>query len=511
MRIAIGIFIFLMFHLEGLLAQDRVLPIASYFRDQSFLVHPGTPVFPQENAEINLYKILEDSTLRYSAFGYLLYNKELIELHKKEGSLWITPLLDVQVGKGLNDTLARRMQNTRGVRMEGALGKTVFFTTSFYENQAVFAPYLHNYALSRGELYPLSDSTYQQQNGVVPGAARTKYFKTEGLDYAFAMGMVRWQMLKNLNVYWGNQPVFLGSGCRSLFWSDNSLPGMNLRVHYKLGKRWDFQMVRMRGQNLLRRPQTTNVEAFYETKSLSLSSIYFHPNSKSGIGIVETGTWYRGDSLQKTPIQPTYFIPVPGASVLQEAISEEAYSMLGLDVYLGLRSLYFYGQIGMNPARSNSMFYQAGVRIHHPRFPLAFVQLEYNHSDKQAYAATNPRLHATNGNLPLAHPMGSGVDELVFRMHADWNHFFLNAQTNFYLNQNANYQHLLPLYTNQEYINQQVIFQQLELGYRFNRAYGLDLFVRQQYRQTSTSVSDTKNTWISAGIRTQLTNLYSDF
>jgi hypothetical protein len=120
-------------------------------------------------------------------------------------------------------------------------------------------------------------------------------------------------------------------------------------------------------------------------------------------------------------------------------------------------------------------------------------------------------MHATNGNLPLAHPMGSGVDELVFRMHADWKHVFLNVQANFYLNQNANYQHLLPLYTNQDYINQQVLFQQVELGYRFNRAYVFDLFVRQQYRQTTMGDSETKNTWISAGIRTQLTNLYSDF
>lgn len=511
MKATVVCILLIFFFVGTVTAQNRVLPIASYFRDQALISNPQTPVFPQENKDVNLYKVLADTTVRYSAFGYALYNKELIELHKAEGSIWITPLLDVQLGKGLNDTLGKRMQNTRGVRMEGALGKTVFFTTSFYENQAIFAPYLHNYALARGEGYPMADSTYQQQNGVVPGAARTKYFKTEGLDYAYAIGMIRWQAQKNLNIYWGNQPVFLGSGYRSLFWSDNSLPGMNLRVHYKLGKRWDFQMVRMRGQNLLRRPQTTNVEAFYETKSLSLSSVYFHPTTKSGIGIIESGTWYRGDSLQKTPIQAAYFIPIPGASILQEVISQKANSMIGLDAYWGFQNLFVYGQIGLNPMGAQRAFYQVGLRFHHPRFPLSFVQVEYNHTDKQAYTASNPRLHATNGNLPLAHPMGSGVDELLLRFHLEWNHFFFNFQTNYYINQNANYQHLLPLYTNQGYTGQQVIFQQAEAGYRFNRAYGLDLFVRQQYRQTSTSVSDTKNTWISAGIRTQLTNLYSDF
>jgi hypothetical protein len=357
----------------------------------------------------------------------------------------------------------------------------------------------------------LADSTYQQQNGVVPGAARTKYFKTDGLDYAYAVGMIRWRARKNLNIYWGNQPIFLGSGYRSLFWSDNSLPGMNLRVHYKLGNRWDLQFVRMRGLNLLRRPQTTNVEAFYETKSLSLSSIYFHPTSKSGIGIVESGIWYRGDSLQKTPIQAAYFIPFPGNALLQETNNDKAYSMVGLDVYWAFKNIYIYGQAGLNPFTQSSLFYQLGFRLHPSKFPLSFLQIEFNHTDKKAYTAENPRIHATTGNLPLAHPMGSGVDELLLRLHHDWKHFFVNFQTNFYLNQNTNYQQLLPIYTDQSYSGQQVIFQQAELGYRINRAYGLDLFVRQQFRHTSQNGLETNHTWLGAGIRTQLSNFYTDF
>lgn len=495
------------------MAQNRVLPIASYFKDQVFRMGTdASPVFPVENQVSNYYKYTKDSTKRYSNFGYALYNKELIELHKKEGSLWITPLLDISLGKGLADTLAKRSQNTRGARIEGALGKKVFFSTAIFENQAVFAPYIGQYVSQRGEFYPnAADSSYVLQNAVIPGAARTKPFKTEGYDYAYAVGMVRWTILPKLNVYWGNQSVFVGSGHRSMLWSDNSVPAMNLRVQYQLGEKWDFQFSKMRGFNLLRLPVATNGEAYYEPKSLSMAVIYFKPTKHTSIGLFEGGIWSRGDSLQKTPIQAAYFIPIPGGALLQEAINQKAYSLVGIDANHRFKNWMIYGQFGLNVNQSQSFVGQLGTRIFFKKASYSFVQVEFNHADKMAYAAQNPRIHYANYQLPLAHPMGGNLDELLLRFNFEWKHWFLSGQTSYYFNQSVNYKQLLPIYQVQNSATQQSFYQSLELGYRFNRSYGFDVFASFVYRNAWTSSTRMEGSWINFGLRTAINNHYYDF
>ncbi len=196
------IIVYCYFSFSTVFAQDRLLPIAQQFKDQAH--HSGTnftPVFPITNSVAKYYKMTMDSSKRYSAVGYFLYKRELIELKTAEGNLWITPLFDVSMGKGMTDS-SRISQNTRGMRVEGTFGKKVFYSTSFYENQAVFTHYFSDYISQRGELYyKPADSSYYTQNAVVPGAARTKPFKTNGYDYAFAFG----------NIHWKRTPLILGN------------------------------------------------------------------------------------------------------------------------------------------------------------------------------------------------------------------------------------------------------------------------------------------------------------
>lgn len=494
--------------------QNRVLPIGSYFRDQSFpTTNSFNPVFPVTNNQVQYFERVKDSAKRYSQFGYVLYNRELIVLKKDEGTIWITPLIDLSLGKTLNDTSAHRSQNTRGVRVEGILGKNFFFTTSFYENQAVFPEYISNYIEQRGEFYlNTTDSTYYQQNAVVPGAARTKPFKTEGYDYAYATGMIQWQMTPKLSASWGNQSLFVGSGYRSMLWSDNSVAAMNLRVRYAFSSRWELQLVKMRGLNLLRRPYTNNGEAYYEPKSLSFSTLYFHPSRTTSIGIFEGGIWNRGDSIRKTTIQGAYFIPIPGGATLQEAIGKDAYSLVGIDANARFDQWMIYGQIGTNFFTSGSMITQLGVRIYPLKNPLNFLQLEYNHADDFAYTAQSPRIHYTNYNLPLAHPMGRGLDELILRFNYEWNHWFCSGTTAYYFKQATDYTALLPLYqTSSNTASQSVLNQLIEIGYRFNRSYGFEVLGSFRYRNALANGQHSEGAWINLGIRTGLTNHYYDF
>lgn len=509
----------------GIPIMPRMLPIGSDFKDAVFLTAPnyesgipeqdtywqltGPSFFPV--GDFKYYDMMTEKKNRYSNFGYILHKRELIEIRDTNATIWITPLFDLSFGVELQDTAPKRYQNTRGARIEGRIGYKLFFTTSFYENQAILPSYVSDYVSQRGEQYPnMGDSTYGTQNAVIPGSARTKPFKVNGYDYAYATGMVSWLALKNLTIHFGNQPVFVGSGHRSLLWSDNSVGMMNLRAVYNV-RRWNFQFVRARGLNLLRRPEATNGEAYYEPKSISIATVHLRPTPNISIGLFEGGMWYRGDSISQKAIQPLYFLPLPGAAAIQESVDNaSAYALTGIDFRSYIKGHVLYGQFALNPAKSNSIVYQAGVRV----FPLKnrnlMVQLEYNHADDQAYLASIPRLNYGNYNLPVAHPAGNAFDELLLRCSWQQNHWFALVQTNYYLHQSSDATLLMPVNKTTTSYDRQVLNQYVELGYRFNRTYGLDVFAGFRYRYAN-DPQTYERAWISAGIRTQLNNHYFDF
>ena len=490
----------------------RILPLETNFRDVAFFSDSCfAPVFPISTNSSPVYDLLREDKKRYANFGYFLYQREIIQLVKKEGALWISPILDMQLGVQRGDSAQKQFMNVRGVRIEGSMKNKLFFSGAFYENQTILPSYVQEYVSNRGEFYPnMSDSSYYQVNAVIPGAARTKPFKTNGYDYAYATGLLHWEVLKKLSVAVGNTPFFVGSGYRSLLLSDNSLPSMHFRVQYRLGEKWDFQIARMQGINMLRIPYATNGEAMYERKAFSLASIYYHITEKLKIGLVEGAAWSRGDSIQKKPVEGAFYIPLPGAATLQEGINQKSYAYLGLDFNWRFWKMQAYGQYGRNIYSSNSDVAQIGFRYWPFKSHFYLIQAEYNHTSKNAYLAQNPRIHYSSYNLPIAHPMAGGVDELILRVRAEWKHLFISSSTNIYLNQNSSRRQLLPVYELNNGVNQRVFYQNLEIGYSFNRSYGLEVLASFKFRSLENVFGETQYYWINFGIRTAINNHYFD-
>lgn len=502
--------------LFSLLVNSQVSPIGSGFKDAHFAPTPARlkepSFFPMIDGSLSV--VLRDSVKRYSNFGHFLYQRQLIEITDSTvGAVRITPLINLSYGAELQDTNRKRYQNTRGVRLEGFIGKRVSFTTSFYENQAILPSYVSGYIQQHGEQYLSGiDSNYYTQNAVVPGAARTKIFKTTGFDYAFATGMITVNASRRCTIMWGNQPLFIGSGHRSMLWSDNSVGAMNLRVNYRFSEKWKLQFVRARGLNLLRRPNPTNGEAYYETSSLSIATLYFQPNEKVSIGVFEGGKWFRGDSASQKSIPALYFLPLPGAATLQEATkASSANALLGIDLRAWLGKHTVYGQFALNPAEKNSMVYQIGVRLYPAKNPFIQAQVEYNHADNNAYMSSVSRLNFSNYNLPIAHPSGNAFDEVVLRLLWEKEHWFIQSQTNYFFKQSENETLLMPIVKSSVTSSRQVINQSVEVGYRFNRTYGFETFAGFRYRHAEGSATYAEGSWVSVGIRTALTNHYFDF
>ncbi len=486
---------------------ERNLPVANYFRDQqAFDSTNYTSVFPILGKSTHYFNKVQDPKKRYSAFAYNLFHRELIEYTADEGKLWITPILNFQYGKSWEDSMRTISQNTRGIRIEGTLGKKLSFTTAIIENQVTLPAYMRAYAQARGEVYPnYAAGTFSQVNAVLFNAGRTKNFKQNGFDYGFALGGITWKASKKLILQWGNTTSFIGSGYRSMLWSDNAPASMNLRVNYQLSKRFTIDVLRMRGHNLLRRAENTSVEALYQTKLLGYEMLHFQVNKQLKIGVVECLSWFREDSLKRTTPSASFFIPLIGLSNAES--KQKVSSFLAVDVAWKNKFIQVYTQFGSNLKQTKSGVFQLGTRFLPFRNKLSFVQVEYNFSDKNAYTSVDKRMHLTNHHIFVAHPMGAAVSELVLRCNYEFRQFFLLASGNYYFTQNQHFQHLLSAGDWDGIDSKAVLTTQIQLGFHINRSYGLSFFSEIQGRKIENQTSS----FFRFGVKTALTSLLNDF
>ena len=196
-------------------AQQNTQLLHSYFKDQLFNnsrseVYVGSSFLPVIESEYNINYIIRDSSKQYYDFTEVLFKKHLLEAKGENYKLTISPIFDFAMGKDLKDTTHSTLfQNTRGLFIEGDLLKNFSFMTSVYENQSRFNQYETSYYSSLGEMYP-QGTNYITQNAVIPGAGRTKPFKTNGFDYAYAIGNIVYRPIQALAVIAGNSAQFIG-------------------------------------------------------------------------------------------------------------------------------------------------------------------------------------------------------------------------------------------------------------------------------------------------------------
>lgn len=510
--------VFILLITVSLSAQNRMVPITQTMKDFQYSSVEMTncfPLFPLQNSAIRYYDHTKDTSIRFSSIGHYLFHRELIQLKDSTAKIWITPLFDLTLGSESRDTSGLKIQNTRGARVEGIFGNKFFFSTSFYENQAVLPSYQRTFVIGKGELYPnLTKKNYYQSNAVIPGGTRTKEFKVNGFDYTYAIGNVSYFPTPKWGIHWGNQPVFVGNGHRSLIWSDNSPAFMNNRTTYQPNKRWYFQSIHGRGFNLMRRAFATSVEANYEPKLFNISSVYFKPIESLTIGLNETSIWYRGDSVKSSSISPTFFIPLPFAGITQLAINDhKVATQIALDASLKVGTNWYYAQVTRQMIGKSNGAIQLGCRLFPlKKLPSWMLQLEWNYSAKNTAHGPIPRLNFSHYNLPVAHPLGDNFNELLLRTHIEFlKYWSVDCQLNIFTHSVTAPNTMLPV-ADPLFLNyQSSVNQYVEIAYNFNRQIGFAFFSSFRYRYADIVGPNYEHSWVSFGVRTSLNNHYFDF
>jgi hypothetical protein len=440
-----------------------------------------------------------------------LLQEHLFELKDSNYQLFLSPIFNFSIGKDQTNLVDQRLfRNTRGYYLAGNLLNKLSFVSTFYENQARYSLYETAYFLEHGELYPTDSSNYQSQNAVIPGASRTKPFKEKGFDFSYAIGQIIYQPFKNLTISAGNAPQFIGVGYRSLLLSDNSLPAPHVRLKFTIKSKWEFNYMRMRLMNLVRKSAASSAEAYYDPKALSINYITYNFNPNFSLSFFEGLVWSMGDSIQTKGVHPLFYSPIPFLAELTLK-QQDLNSIIGLNVsYSGLKAQQFYGQLAFGNLK-NAYAIQLGWRSYSCfGIKKSMLQFEYNQATEKMYQSVNSRLSYSNGNLPLAHTMGNAFQELIFRFNVDYKRFYLDLKTTYYRLNNYSSISLLPVTKIKPLISTNLLFQVIELGYRFNKKTNFSAFVSWNYRSDQSNLLLPTNQFF-VGIKTSLDNHYSDF
>lgn len=512
---------FVLFCVLGLnsYAQQNFIPLNHFYKDRMYHStkkmegYTGNSFFPALESQYDLHTKIQDTSKQYYLVTEHLFKKHFLEFKGKNYHLMISPVFDFSLGKDFSDTASRKLfQNTRGFHIEGDLFKNFSFSSSFYENQSRNPMYQSSYFNAIGESYVVTaDSSYQTQNAVVPGMGRTKPFKNDGYDYAFAMGDIIYIPFKVLTISAGNTRKFIGDGYRSMLLSDNSFSAPNLQVNYRFLPRWEFVYLRSKLTNLLRRPASTTVEAYYDPTVLAVNYLSFKATKKLTISLFEGTNYSKGDSIVSKKASPWMYNPIPlvGAFVTN---ASEANSIIGLNVgYTVLPSMRLYGQIALN-SRHSGYGGQLGIRFMEPfKVNNLFLQVEGNYASQNLYRSTNPRISYSHFNLPLAHTKGEGFMEVLVRANYEIKRVYVDLKAIFYqLNEYSNQTHL-ALYDVGPRTSGTILHGTMEAGYRFNKKMNFSVFVNYTFRSSTVGGANQLTNVVGIGMKTNLINSYTDF
>lgn len=499
--------------------QQKLLPLNSFYKDQLFanktnpIINNGS-FLPVSESDYDLIEAINDSSKQYYDFTEILFKKHLFEIAGEDFHINISPVFDFTLGRDLSDSIKRNLfQNTRGILIEGDLFKNFSFSTSFYENQGRYARYETDFYEGAGELYANAAGTgYYSDNAVIPGATRTKPFKTDGFDYGFAFGYLCYRPLKSLRITAGNNQQFIGDGHRSLLHSDNTSNAPYFRIDWNISSKFKFTYNRSRLVNLMRRMASSSAERYYETKGYSINYITYMPTKKINISLFEGSMWNRGDSVISRNSHPMYYNPIPLISSLIVKNKNEFSSVVGLNLGVAITNNHrAYGQLAMHDLDVEHLAFQIGYRGY--RFfgiNDLMIQTEFNSIPSGFYSNSNPRLNYTHYNLPLAHPKGQSLSEILVRANYEKKRTYINQSFSYFMTKDYAPNDLISTYDEPSRTTGNVTYSRTEVGYRFNRKVNLTIFGALTYR-IDDQQNDLTTKMIQVGFKTGLLNHYKDF
>ena len=462
-----------------------------------------------------------------------LFNEHLVQVQGDDYWFTFDPIFDLQAGKDNAADFSTTFNNTRGVYIQGGLGKQFSFSTSFYESQGRFAHYINNYAESLRAFGP--------DPAIIPGRGIGKRFKKDAYDYPVAEAYLSYTPNKFINIQFGHGKNFIGDGYRSLLQSDVSSPSTFLKLNTKFWKiKYTNTWMWLRDV----RPEVVQDKAFL-TKYMANHYLSWNVSKRFNLGLFESVMWTNSNDRG---FDVNYLNPLIFFRALEFETGQGAgNALVGLSgKYKLSNNANIYSQFildefslnditGGKKSWKNKYGYQIGLKYFNAfKIDNLLFQMEYNRVRPYTYSHNTIVLNYAHDNQSMAHLWGSNFSETILIGRYHYNRWFADAKIVFgkkgfdFDDDVDDFSYGGDIYRNYNERpfdsgvtvgqgNTTNIFHfELQSGYVLNPTTNLKLFAYVSYRDfnpdADTAASFKNSTlWFSLGLRTDLFNWYFDF
>ena len=455
--------------------------------------------------------------------GRKLFNEHLFAVLGDDYWVTIDPIVDERLGKdNLNES--KSFQNTRAIRVEGALGKKLSFSSTIAENYARFPKFFDRYAWTT---HPY----------IVPGYGLNKNGDKIYSDYPYAAGYVAYKPGKFFFLELGHGKHFIGEGFHSLFLSDNAAnyPYFQISANF-----WHVKYTTMWTAYQDLRPEFT-VNGVYKKKFSAIHYISWNATKKLNLGFFETVVWYNENrrGFDVNFLNPLIFFKTAEL----EAGSGGSNTLVGLSMRYQLPyNISVYGQFLLDEMTISKFFgdkgywgnkfgYQIGMKYHDAfNVPNLFIRVEYNQVRPYTYGH-NTLTNYAHDYQALAHPWGANFRETLLELQYRKNRLY--AHNTLMIGEKGFdfpgdpmayggdvYRYIrLQDRSQKQYLLQgnlgKILYDDFEAGYILNPATNLKVFGGFIYRKTSIekplpTVKNETTKYIYFGIKTHLWNDHFD-
>ncbi len=469
-----------------------------------------------------------------SWWGRKLWNENLVAIQGEEYWFTLNPIFDFRIGKDTESEASNTFVNTRGLIVNGGLGKQLTFTTSIYESQGRFADYYNAYSES---IRPSGGNP-----AIIPGIGIAKRFKEDAYDFPLAEANIKYQPSKFVNLQLGYGRNFLGDGYRSLLQSDGASPYPYFKINTTFWKiKYTNTYMWLKDVR-----DAATVDGTYATKYMASHYLSWNVTKRWNLGFFENVVWTNTNDrgFDFNFVNPLIFY----RTVEFGSSSKTGNALLGLtSKYKWNNQINLYGQflidefaIGdvkeSNQSWRNKLAYQIGAKYYDAfKVKNLLLQLEYNQVRPYVYSHSDPITNYGHNNQSMGHLWGANFREFIAIARYYKGRYFADAkliygQRGFDFNNgtdNFNYggNIYLDYDENRPYdtgvsIAQgnktTVMIADLQIGYLVNPASNLKVFGNVMFRNfdpTAETVATVKSntTWFSIGLRSDLFNWYFDY
>ncbi len=460
-----------------------------------------------------------------------LWNEHLVRVQSNDYWFVVDPIFDLQVGKDSEADFNTTFNNTRGIIIQGGLGKKLNFSASIFESQGRFAQYYNEYAES---------IKVQGTNpAIIPGRGIAKQFKDDAYDYPVAEAYLSYSPASVLNVQFGHGKNFIGDGYRSLLQSDFSSPYTFLKLNttfwkIKYTNTWMWLSdVRFDVQE----------DKAFKRKYIANHYLSYNVSKKLNIGLFESVMWTNsnGRGFDVNYLNPIIFYRAiefetgqgAGNAILGASAKYKWNNDINLYSQFVLDEFSLSDVRASNKSWKNKFGYQLGIKYYNAfKVENLMLQAEYNRVRPYTYSHNTIVLNYGHANQPMAHLWGANFSEFIAIGRYNYKRWYGDAKFVFgkrgfdFDPENGDY------YGGNIYRSENdrvadtgitvgqgnttnVFHGEIQAGYIINPVTNLKLFTNLIYRDfdpiVDTATTHQSNTfWFSIGLRTDLFNWYFD-